>query len=172
MCFICWQFQNFSTFSDLCEEETTAYFRSYTSGLDEADALNQLNDSNDSLFTTQENEVGNEDYKDAFLENLVSQEDPNKNVLLPQDTFLDYDEPQTSCGSKLTRRRIESSDDGELGSSRLGSETIKRKKFIFKKKCLSKDESIQNQNNEDLLIKKAMCYDFKLKNLNESDDSD
>ena len=115
--------------------------------------------------------------------NLVSQKDSNENELLPEDTFRDHDESQTSFGTNYaskTTRRIKSSEDeeehpdtrGVLGSSSRGDETFKRKKFIFKKRRLSNDESSQHQNNDGLMIKKAMCYDFKLKNFIDSDDSD
>ena len=156
-------------------------------GYDSADAKDQLDDSNDSvffgLFNTQEDTNSCEN-EYAFLEKLNSQDQENEEkVLLPEDTFLDSDAKEEckklSKNSLLKtskqkgkrklfgkRNYFDSSDDQE---EVLQLQISRNKRFKFGRKMFSKDLTEQHDGDK---VQKAMCTDFKLQYCNDSDSSD
>ncbi len=174
-------------FREICEEETSAYLRSYKSVLDDLDAKNQLDDSNDSLFglfNTQESiPATNGSTESAFLEKLSSQINSSQNLsennLLPEDTFVDTGSQESLLkkGSSSLRvqsyekskgstniNKIESSEDEEIVSK------SKKKKFKFDRKLFLKGQGCENNSN--LSIKKTMLNDFKLQSYPDNESSD
>lgn len=137
-------------------DETTQYLKNYQSGLDELEAREQLDEEMQimGLFNTQnKDEI---DGENSFISNLVTQDNEEsklKDVLLPEDTYKEDDEPLPQAKKRSL------------------SNMKNRRKFKFSKVTPSKarvDEEVDGTNLNQL-YRNSMINDFKLNHIIDED---